>query len=77
LKKEFKREIKIDPLLGIEQVASLLGVHKNTVRQLIEDGELKAYRIKSVVRISGTSVLDYLERNRLNPSPLAAEDPEE
>jgi excisionase family DNA binding protein len=35
----------ISPMLTVREVASLLGIHANTVRRWSDEGKLKAFRI--------------------------------
>ena len=35
----------ISPMLTVREVASLLGIHANTVRRWSEEGKLRAFRI--------------------------------
>lgn len=48
--------------LTIKEVASFLRVHQNTVYALIEDGSLKASRVRRQYRIKKEDLMDYLNR---------------
>lgn len=51
-------------MLKIKEVAAKLGVHDNTVRRLINRGELPAYRVGRVVRIKEADAERYLREHR-------------
>ena len=47
----------IGELLTIEQTADVLGLHANTIRNLIRRGDLKAVRIGArIIRVNATDV---------------------
>jgi excisionase family DNA binding protein len=51
-------------LLSVETVADDLSVSTKTIRRLIDDGELRAYRIGRALRVSEDEVRQYLNRRR-------------
>lgn len=51
-------------LLSIRDVASVLGVHRNTVHRLIGTGQLQPIRVGRLARFRPEDVDAYLERNR-------------
>lgn len=53
---------EIIELLTVEDLMELLNVGKNTAYQLLENGEVKAFRIGRVWKIPRKSVYDYIER---------------
>ncbi len=58
----------MDRLLYIHKVAKLLDCSRPMVYELIYDGKLKAIRIgKRGLRISQTSLCDFLEENTIAP----------
>lgn len=48
--------------LTVKEVASFLRVHQNTVYALIEDGSLKASKVRRQYRIKKEDLMDYLNR---------------
>jgi excisionase family DNA binding protein len=51
-------------LLSVDDIADDLGVSTKTIRRLIDDGELRAYRIGRALRVSEDEVRKYLNRRR-------------
>lgn len=41
----------LSPILSVQEVASLLGVHENTVKKWISDKTLKAFKQGRVIRV--------------------------
>ena len=60
-----RQEITVDPLLSIPSVARWLDVHHNTVYNMISRGEIVAYKVRSCMKVSHASVLNYLESQRV------------
>jgi excisionase family DNA binding protein len=56
-----------DELLSIRSAARRLGTGRHTVLRLIHAGELRAFRVRSVIRISPFDLRDYLMRHRIEP----------
>jgi excisionase family DNA binding protein len=54
---------EVEGLISVRQAAERLGVGKYTIKRLIRAGELRAYRIRSAVRISPFDLRRYLERH--------------
>jgi len=59
-----KREMSVDPLLGIRAVAEWLDVHENTVYRMIARGDIEAYKVGGLTKVSSASVHAYLDSNR-------------
>jgi excisionase family DNA binding protein len=59
-----------DALLCVEELASLAGVSKSTVRRLVKAGELSAVRINRLVRVRISDWQAYLESHRTQARPL-------
>ncbi len=51
----------VEPILTVEQVAGILAIHPETVRRLIRQGKIKAFRVGAGWRIPESSVQAYLE----------------
>ena len=51
-----------DLVYTIDEVAQLLKVSPATVRRLIDDGQLKAIKVRGQVRIRKEDLDDYLKR---------------
>lgn len=54
--------IEVPELLTVQQVAAQLNVSLETIRQLIRDQEIAAYRIRHSIRVIAPSVGRYLAR---------------
>ncbi len=57
-----------DKMMTLQEVASLLSVHPNTVRRLVGAGSISAYRIsvRGDLRFKSEDIWRYLDRNRVN-----------
>jgi excisionase family DNA binding protein len=50
-------------LLTIREVAKLLGLHVNTIRKLMEEGELKYFRVgEKSIRFKLETIMEYIEK---------------
>jgi excisionase family DNA binding protein len=54
--------------LALRDAAGLLGMHWKVLRRAIEDGELRAYKLRSRVRIRRSDLDQWIESNRVEPS---------
>ena len=52
----------MEELLTIEEVARILKVSMQTVRRMIDEGELKAIKIRGQWRIKREDLQDYIDR---------------
>lgn len=50
-------------LLSPSEVADLTGLSKNSIYRAIEDGELRAFKLRSRLRVDPDDIHDWLERN--------------
>jgi excisionase family DNA binding protein len=57
-------------MLSIDEVADQLAVSRDTIRRLVERGELKAVKVGAQWRISTADLAAYLERN--TPEPVVS-----
>ena len=48
---------------SIRQTADLLGVHYNTVYRMVRRGELEAYKVGRIIRISDEDIEKWKRRN--------------
>lgn len=48
---------------SIRQTADLLGVHYNTVYRMVRRGELEAYKVGRIIRISDENIEEWKRRN--------------
>lgn len=55
--------IQTDKFHSPAEVAEQLAVHRRTVLRLIARGELRAYRVGQLLRISAADVDDFLSRH--------------
>lgn len=55
---------KLENLYNVAQVAEKLGIAKKTVRDLINDGSITAYKVGREWRISEQNILNYLNQNK-------------
>ena len=53
--------------LDIDEVAKRLGVSPGTVRTLVKEGELPAYRIRRQLRFMPSDVEAYFKAQRIKP----------
>lgn len=51
----------VPSVMGTQQVADLLQVHINTVKKLITNGKLAAFRVGRVYRVNKADLLDYIK----------------
>lgn len=51
--------------LTVARVASVLGVHINTVRKLIRRGALPAFRVGRRLRVARVDLIEYRRRQRV------------
>jgi excisionase family DNA binding protein len=56
-------EERNSPALSVLQVGRRLRVSESTTRRLIETGELKAHRVRHLVRVFEADLQEYLARN--------------
>ena len=54
--------------LALREAATLLGMHWKVLRRAIEDGELRAYKLRSRIRIRRADLDEWVESNRVKPS---------
>lgn len=47
--------------ISLQEAAERISLHPATIRRYIEDGELKAYKLKRVWRISEASLHSFME----------------
>lgn len=59
------RDYKINPdqPYNLSQAGDKLGVSSDTVRRLIDDNEIKAFKIRTRWIIKGKALLNYMKRN--------------
>lgn len=57
----------------VQEVADVLRVSHMTVRRLITDGSMPAYRVGSAIRIPTAAVWQFLETNRVEHPWAAAQ----
>ena len=55
--------------LALRDAAGLLGMHWKVLRRAIEDGELRAYKLRSRVRIRRSDLDQWIESNRVRVEP--------
>jgi excisionase family DNA binding protein len=53
--------------LSPKEVAAAMGLSRSAVYRLIEDGELRAYRVRGRLRVEPAEVRALKERNRVSP----------
>lgn len=51
--------------LDIIQAAEYLNVHKDTIRRMIAERDITAYRVKSKIIIRISDIEDYLAQNKI------------
>jgi len=63
LKKHRDYTINPDKPYNLTEAGEKLGVSADTVRRIIEDRELKAYKVRTCWRIKGAELLRYMKKN--------------
>ena len=51
-------------MLSVSTVASRLNVTKNTILKLIHEGDMQAYKVRSIFRIKESDYQDYMEKQK-------------
>ena len=64
MSKAVTEQIEVDPLLTLDEVASILRLHRHTVRKLIGEGRLRFTRIGGQFRFKRAWVEDSIENER-------------
>jgi excisionase family DNA binding protein len=60
-------DVDIRLLYSVRDVADRLGVHPETIRRLIHDGQLDAVRVGRLLRVDGEAFAGFVERQRVKP----------
>ena len=58
-----ERGVMVMAWKSIRQTADLLGVHYNTVYRMVRRGELEAYKVGRIIRISDEDIEEWKRRN--------------
>lgn len=58
-----RKDIMPTKLLNIEETSRLLNVSTMTVRRMIADKDIKAFKVKNQWRIDEREIIKYLENN--------------
>jgi excisionase family DNA binding protein len=53
---------RVEQLLGVVEVAELLGLCRDTIYKLCDDGTLAHYRVRNRIRVPLSAVQEYLSR---------------
>jgi excisionase family DNA binding protein len=53
--------------LSVDELAGVLGVHRNTAYRRLSDEEIPAYRVRGGWLILRDEIRDYLESNKVGP----------
>jgi excisionase family DNA binding protein len=64
-----------EEFLTVAEVAELLKLNKQTVRNWIDAGYLRAFHVGRRVRILRSDLEELLEQSRIHPPPLAESSP--
>lgn len=51
---------------NIQETGKMLSVSKSTIYNLIQDGSLKAVKIRGAMRVTHDAILAYLEKSQIN-----------
>jgi len=60
-------DVDVGALYSVRDVANRLGVHPETIRRLIHDGRLDAVRVGRVLRVEGSALAGFVDRQRVKP----------
>lgn len=55
-------ETYTEELITIEELCEILAIGKNTAYQLLQNKEIKAFRIGRIWKISKAAVIDYIRK---------------
>lgn len=66
-------QITTQDLLTTKQVVEELGVHPETVKRAIREGDLKAYQLGNGYKTTRTWLNEYLQKKLVTPTPVAVE----
>lgn len=61
-------------LIGLAEAARRIGTGKHTVRKLIRAGELRAFKVRSVIRIAPLDLRRYLQRHEIAEADSSHDD---
>lgn len=64
----------LQPLLSVSDVAIIVGMTDDTVRQAIRDGELPASKLRGRIRITQADVHAWINAAAITPTPTRAAD---
>jgi excisionase family DNA binding protein len=53
--------------LDITETAKYLNCHKDTIRRMVNNREITAYRVKSKILLRISDIEQYLESNKITP----------
>lgn len=59
----------LSPLLTVRDVAAIVGLSEDAVRDAISDGELKATRLRRRIKITEDAVADWIENGQIQGAP--------
>lgn len=55
----------LGPLLSPAQVAALVGLKERAIYKAVQDGELRAFKLRGRIRVDRADLQDWLERSVL------------
>jgi excisionase family DNA binding protein len=61
--------------MTVDEVANTVALHPKVVRRAIDAGELKAFKLRSRIRIKRSDFNAWLEANRVEPYPIPELEP--
>jgi len=50
---------------SIKEISEMFNIHRNTIKKLIDSGELKASKIGGSYRVLEKNLYEYLEKNKV------------
>jgi excisionase family DNA binding protein len=66
-----KSRTTLEQHLSLSDVAGIFNCHINTIRNLVERGELQAVKVGRACRIAESSARQYLENNKKQPRAIS------
>lgn len=57
-------EAELPKSLNVKEVAQALGIHINTAKRIIANGELPSFKVGRVVRVDNADLRQYIEEKK-------------
>ena len=64
MKQEYELLKQYDDVITPAEVKEILGIGKNSMYALLSDGKIKSFKVGSHIKITKTSLLEYLQNSQ-------------